>query len=234
MQSLKHIFWDLDHTLWDFESNSMVALEEVYDKHNLASMGVPDFADFSARYHVHNDKYWERFRKGYINRNTLRWKRFYVTLLEYKIVDEKLANLLGENYLDVLPLQKNLMPYAIEILDYCKQKNYQQHIITNGFEETQKIKMQQSGIASYFNKIITSEKAMSLKPHAAIFNYAMEQTQATTNNSIMIGDALEVDVKGAVDIGMQGVWYNPAGLINNSDVLATHTIAHFQELLHII
>jgi putative hydrolase of the HAD superfamily len=234
LKTYQHIFWDLDHTLWDFDTNSLTALKQTYDAHNLATLGITDFNTFSTRYHVHNEKYWERFRKGFINRETLRWKRFYVTLLDYKIADEALANALGSTYLDILPIQTNLMRNAIEILEYCKAKNIRQHIITNGFEGTQNVKMQNSNILHYFDKIITSERAMSLKPHAAIYNYALQQTGALVNGSLMIGDAIAVDVKGAIDFGMDAVWFNPHESKNTTTITPTHTVFQLQELLNIL
>jgi putative hydrolase of the HAD superfamily len=234
MKKYEHIFWDLDHTLWDFETNSHTALRHTFDAHNLQSLGITDFEAFSTCYHTHNDKYWERFRKGFINRETLRWKRFYVTLLDYKIANEKLANDLGSTYLDILPMQKKLMPNALEILGHCQNKNIAQHIITNGFEGTQNIKMQNSNILHFFDKIITSERAMSLKPHAPIYEYALAKTGATLNNSIMIGDAQAVDVKGALDIGMDAIWLNATNAKRDETIIPTHTILQLGELMGIL
>jgi putative hydrolase of the HAD superfamily len=205
---IKHIFWDLDHTLWDFEKNSVGALQEVYNNYKLQSLGINSFDDFNINYHIYNDKYWDRFRKGFITRAAMRWKRMYVTLQHYAINNETLAKEMGESYLDYLPLQPNLHNGAIEILEYCKAKKILQHIITNGFEATQAAKMKHSGIAPYFSKIITSEQAMSLKPNKEIFDYALQQTNATTNNSIMIGDANDVDILGATNAGIKSIWFN--------------------------
>ncbi|MCX8470255.1 MAG: YjjG family noncanonical pyrimidine nucleotidase [Chitinophagaceae bacterium] len=208
MEKYKHIFWDLDHTLWDFEKNSVAALQEVYHHFDLPSMGIPSFEEFNINYHTHNDKYWERFRKGFITREVMRWKRMYATMLDYKIANEKLASELGEAYLQFLPQQTNVFAHAIDVLEYAEAKGYAQHIITNGFENTQIEKMTNTNMLRYFDVIITSEKAMSMKPHKDIFNYALLKTGANLNNSIMIGDALDVDVLGAVNVGMDAVWFN--------------------------
>jgi putative hydrolase of the HAD superfamily len=232
MQKYKHIFWDLDHTLWDFETNSVAALQQVYIHFNLADKGVPAFDVFNKNYHLHNDKYWERFRKGFITREVMRWKRMYVTMMDYKIADEILAKEMGEAYLDFLPQQTNIFPYAIEILEHCKAKNIPQHIITNGFENTQIQKMQNSNLYTYFNALITSEKAMSLKPKKEIFEFAFAQTGATAADSVMIGDALDVDVLGAMQIGMDAVWFNPHGLVQQG--VRTYEIKSLQELFAIL
>jgi putative hydrolase of the HAD superfamily len=232
MKQYKHIFWDLDHTLWDFEKNSVAALQQVYHQFALMDKGVEDFNEFSIRYHAHNDKYWERFRKGFITREVMRWKRMYATMMDYKIVDEKLAGDMGEAYLAFLPLQINVFDNAIDILQHCADKGVQQHIITNGFEGTQMQKMTNSKMLHFFDAIITSEKAMSLKPHAPIYAFAFAKTGATIEDSVMIGDAVDVDVKGAMDVGMDAVWFNPHGLV--SDQKRTHEVKELKELFAII
>src|SRR6202022_359631 len=116
-----HLFFDLDHTLWDFEANSRQTLEELYHSFGLEARGVHDFDLFHKSYIVHNDKLWERYRNGYIKVDELRWKRVWLTLLDFKIGDEKLARAMGDSFLDLLPTRRRLFPYAPEILDYLRK-----------------------------------------------------------------------------------------------------------------
>ncbi len=208
MSTYKHLFFDLDHTLWDFESNSSVTLQQLYHDFKLMESGIEDFEQFRSTYEMHNERFWERFRKGFIRREDLRWKRMWHTLLDFKIADNELAHKLSEVYLSLLPQQGRLMPFALEILDYCVAKNYQIHLITNGFEVTQWQKMRTSGIDHYFKQVITSESSNSMKPMPAIFEYAIKATGASISESIMIGDTLEADVLGAQSYGMDQVYYN--------------------------
>lgn len=228
----KHVFFDLDHTLWDFEANATLTLQDLYQANALADRGIPSFEDFYARYSVHNDKLWDRFRKGIINRKELRFKRFWLTFLEYKIADEKLCNLLSEQFLQVLPTKTALFPYAVEVLDYLAAKNYPLHLITNGFEETQFLKMKHAGIEHYFTHVITSESAGSLKPHREIFDFAMNKAAATAGESIMIGDTLDVDILGAHNAGMDQVYFCPGTAATG--VTPTHTISCLSELKGIL
>ncbi|RBL93416.1 YjjG family noncanonical pyrimidine nucleotidase [Chitinophaga flava] len=228
----KHLFFDLDHTLWDFETNERETLLELYNNHNLANREVPTFEAFHASYQGHNERLWERFRKGFINRNELRDKRFRLTLLDFKIGDEKLCQSLALQFLDILPNKKVLFPETIETLDYLVAKNYPMHMITNGFEETQLRKMKNSGIEHYFTHIITSEVAGSLKPYPAIFEYAIAQAGTTAAESIMVGDAMELDIKGAHGVGMDQVYFNPAK--PPVDFTPTYTIGHLKELREIL
>lgn len=204
----KHIFFDLDHTLWDFDSNSKLTFKQLFEEYALTERGIDDFDEFFVKYNIHNDKLWERFRNGSIRRDDLRWKRIWFTLLDYKIGDTALAHELSAAYLEILPTQTILMPHAKEALEHCAN-SYQIHMITNGFDTTQKLKIQFSGIASYFSEIITSEKSHSMKPHPGIYEYALSTTGATADDAIMIGDALEVDIKGAKNAGWDQVYFNP-------------------------
>ena len=150
---------------WDFETNSRQTLHDLYHTHNLAARGVTDFDLFYKQYIVHNDKLWDRYRNGFIKVDELRWKRMWLTLLDFKIGDEPLARQMGQQFLDALPTRKTLFPYTIEILTYLKGKGYQLHLITNGFEKTQLSKLQYAGISDYFGAVITSEGSNSLKQH---------------------------------------------------------------------
>lgn len=205
----RYLFFDLDHTLWDFEKNSVQTLMVMHDQLGLKQLGIEDFDDFNAVYHQINDKLWDRFRKGFLSREELRWKRMFQTLIHYRIYDEQRAKEMSELYLEILPTQNHLFPYAKEILQYCSDKNYELHLITNGFELTQYQKLNNAGIAQYFQRMITSEQAMSMKPQPEIFEYAFQQTGAESHNSLMIGDALDIDVLGAARVGMDQVYFNP-------------------------
>lgn len=209
MSKYKHIFFDLDHTLWDFEANSAATLQRLYHDFSLEQLGVPGFESFRSTYERHNEKFWERFRKGYVQREELRWKRMWHTLLDFRIGDTDLAHKMSFIYLDMLPQQDRLMPYAQDTLEYCLSRNYKLHLITNGFETTQWQKMRTSGIDHYFAEVITSERSNSMKPKAGIFDFALATTGATVTESIMIGDSLEADIVGAQNYGMDYVYYNP-------------------------
>lgn len=227
----KHLFFDLDHTLWDFDKNSENTLRHLYQEYDLASHGIPDFEAFLSTYIVHNDRMWERFRNGFIKREELRWKRIWLTLLDFKIGDTALAYEMSAAYLEMLPTQTMLTPFAKDILDHCKSK-YEMHLITNGFETTQWQKLQFSGIASYFGHVITSEKSNCLKPHRGIFDYALSTTGASTDNCLMIGDALDIDIMGAHNAGWDQVYYNPGQ--KQHDKKPTYEIKCWKELIGVL
>lgn len=203
-----HLFFDLDHTLWDFEANSRQTLQELYQQFSLQDRGVHDFDLFHKNYLQHNDKLWDRYRNGYIKVDELRWKRMWLTLLDFKIADEPVARAMGVQFLELLPTRNLLFPDTIELLEYLKAGRYQLHMITNGFEKTQYSKLENSGLAPYFDVVITSEGSNSLKPHKEIFTYAFTKTGATPDNSIMIGDTIDVDILGGLNAGMDTVHVN--------------------------
>jgi putative hydrolase of the HAD superfamily len=227
----KHLFFDLDHTLWDFDANAKLTLKEIYSFFNLPSLGITPFDDFYKHYLHHNEILWDRYHKGFITGEDLKWKRMWRTLLEFKIGDEKLARLMSDKFLDLLPTRKLLFPHTIEILDYLTSKNYQLHLITNGFEKVQWSKLNNSGLNGYFKNVITSETSNSLKPKKEIFDFAMQKAGATVANSIMLGDNLDADIQGAMNVGMDSVFVNH---INATTALKpTYTVTHLKELENI-
>lgn len=230
-KSYQHIFFDLDHTLWDFDRNSAATLTKLYDEYALEEKGVADLNEFIEVYAAHNQKLWDRFRNGYIRRDELRWKRFWHTLLDFKVVTDTLAYELSSAYSEILPTQNLLTDHAQVLLDYCKEK-YTLHLITNGHDLTQKMKLQYSGISKYFSEIITSEKSFAMKPHSKIFEYALSATGANKDNCIMIGDSLEVDILGAQNAGWDAIYYNPKQKKHSEK--PTHEIKCLSELMSIL
>lgn len=224
----KDLFFDLDHTIWDFELNSKETLWDLHQQYALEAKGISDFDVFYSNYSVHNHRLWDRYTKGFIKQEELRWKRIYLSLLDYKIADEALSKEMSVDYLDILPNKKNLFPYTIEILDYLKNKNYKMHLITNGFESVQFKKIKNSNLADYFIEVITSEASNSLKPNKEIFDYALKASNAKLASSIMIGDNEAADIQGAINAGMDSIFVNHLQI--QPTVPATHTITHLKEL----
>ena len=146
----QHLFFDLDHTLWDFETNAKESLYDLHITHNLASRGVYSFDSFFNQYSYHNNKLWDRYTKGFIKQEELRWKRMWLALLDFKIADEALARRMAAEFLDILPLKKNLFPYTLEILTYLRDKGYIMHLITNGFDVVQHSKLASQQPATFF------------------------------------------------------------------------------------
>jgi len=228
MNKYQHLFFDLDHTLWDFDSNAKVALTSIYGKFNRQSQVNADFDDFYQKYLFHNYELWERYHKGLISSEDLKWKRMWRTMLDFKIADEPLAKELSAEFLEILPTQTLVFPHTFEILNYLRDKNYELHLITNGFEKTQWCKLQNCGMDKYFTHVITSEGSNSLKPKKEIFEYAMAKAGATVSQSIMIGDNLDADIQGGINAGMDTIFVNHIKADCNID--PTYIITHLKEL----
>ena len=226
----KHLFFDLDHTLWDFETNSHETLMDMFDAFSFLG-SHHNKLDFINRYNYHNDIYWEQFRKGELSREDLRHIRFRTTLSEFEIQDEELVKKLAVAYLEILPTKTNLFHDTIEVLEALVKK-YSIHIITNGFEEIQYKKIKSSGMEKYFKYVITSESAGKQKPDPIIFNYALQQTNAEIKNSLFIGDSIEADINGAKAVGMDYVFYNPKKTTHNEKFMLE--INSLSELLHFL
>ncbi len=232
MKQYKHLFFDLDHTIWDFETNAKETLQDLFIEYKLVEKGIDDFGNFFNRYSFHNHRLWDKYTKGQIKQDELRWKRMWLALLDYKIADEVLSKQLSVAFLTILPTKKRLFPYTIEILDYLVAKKYSIHLITNGFESVQYNKIKHSNLEKYFKEVITSEGSNSLKPQKEIFEFALEKTGALVNESIMIGDNLEADIQGGKNIGMDTIFVNH--LKAQPHIHATFTITHLKELEEIL
>jgi putative hydrolase of the HAD superfamily len=224
----RHLFFDLDHTLWDFNENARLTLSELYDELKLEKAGIENFENFLNVYLAHNEQLWEKYRNGVLKAEELRWKRMWNTLTDFGINNEDLARRLGHRFLELLPTRKILFAGAVETLQYLEDKGYQLHLITNGFEETQHCKLRNCGISEFFVEVITSEGSNSMKPKKEIFDYALNKAKALQHQSIMIGDSIEVDIKGAINAGIDQVYVNHAGEICN--IRPTYTVHSLREL----
>jgi len=218
----QHLFFDLDHTIWDFETNAKESLQDLYTAHNLVGRGVESFDHFFDHYSAHNHRLWDRYTKGFIKQEELKWKRMWLALLEFKIADEKLSRQMSLDFLEILPTKKALFEGTTELLTYLQGKGYQMHLVTNGFENVQHQKIKHAGLDSYFGAVITSEASNSLKPNKEIFDYAFAKTGATATASIMIGDNQDADIQGGIDAGMDTIFVNHIGATPH--VKATHEV----------
>lgn len=226
MKKYKHLFFDIDRTLWDYETNAREALQDMYHKWDLNSLSI-DFEVFLHEFDRYNELMWAKFQRGQIKKETLRDRRFYLTLKKLGIVNNDLARKLSVDYIELSPNKTNLYPDVIETLEYLKAK-YHLHIITNGFNEVQFRKLRNSGIERFFEKVITSDNAKSQKPNLKIFEYALTSVNAKKTESLMIGDDWNLDVMGAKAYGFDQVYFNPQAKFHEGQ--ATFEIKKMSEL----
>ena len=219
ISGIEHIFFDLDHTIWDFDTNSRTAFKEMFDVKGLQHIIQVPFEQFHQSYIIHNYKYWDLYSQGLISQEDLRWKRMDETLIEFKTVDRELAKSLSSIYLELLPQCTQLFPYTKEILTYLKNKNYQLHIVSNGFENTQHKKLKYSGIQDFFTHVITSEASNFIKPDKQIFEYSAQKSNTLLEKCIMIGDSPEADLKGAYNAGIPSIYVDHM----NKDTVVPYT-----------
>lgn len=217
MKSYEHLFFDLDHTLWDFDTNSKATLIELFEKYDLAKRGNTNGDDFVSVYLRINEQKWDLYRRGLIDKQRLRRERFYETFQNFGIDDPDFSHQFEIEYIDTCPHRTALIPGSIELLDYLKD-HYQLHIITNGFSEIQEIKLSKSGLKPYFDKIITSDEIGINKPAARIFVESMQMAKAERQNSLMIGDNLLADIVGARNCGIDQVYFNPEKISHEEKV----------------
>lgn len=223
MQEIKHIFFDLDHTLWDFEKNSAITFQYIFDLHNV-KVNTEKFLNY---YKSINFDYWRLYRNDQISKDALRYGRLKDTFdkISYEISDE-IINELSISYIKYLSEHNYLFEGALEVLDYLKDK-YVLHIITNGFNEVQRRKIYNSKIEKYFSQVITSEMVGLKKPNPMVFQYALNKADANANESLMIGDSWEADIMGAKNMNMKVIFCNFDQQSVDESVISIH---HLLEL----
>ncbi|TDQ30054.1 YjjG family noncanonical pyrimidine nucleotidase [Tenacibaculum caenipelagi] len=201
---IKHVFFDLDHTLWDFDKNSKLTFQQIFREQNI-TISIDTFLGV---YRPINLKYWQLYREDKIEKTALRYHRLKETFtdLNYKASDD-LIGLISEGYIRYLPSFNHLFSDTIEVLEYLESK-YHLHIITNGFKEVQNLKLEKSGIDKYFKQVITSECIGVKKPNPKVFEFALNKAQAQAYESVMIGDSYEADVMGAINSGMMAIHFS--------------------------
>ena len=227
MEHITDVFFDLDHTLWDFEKNSALAFEKVLNKH---AVNV-DLKVFLFHYVPLNLKYWELYRHEKVTQEVLRYGRLKDTfdLLDYEIDDETI-DLLSKEYIHYLPQFNHLFEGTIEVLEYLQPK-YNLHIITNGFQEVQTGKMKNSGIDKYFQTITNSEMAGVKKPNPKIFEFALSNANVRKQNAIMVGDCLDADVNGALDFGIDAIHFNESQIEIPSHIKQINHLIELKKIL---
>lgn len=229
----KHIFFDLDHTLWDHNTNSRLALEEVYEIFNLAQKGVSCTQDFYQVFSDVNFSLWEKYEAGKITQNQLRLDRFILIFNELGIKNHDICDSVSESYMEISTKKPNLLPNAYETLQYLQPK-YPLHIITNGFDDVQSVKMEAGKITHFFKEIITSQNSGYKKPDARIFEYALKKAGANAEECLMIGDSFPSDILGATRAGIDAVFFNPDQRNQDISMKPTYEIRDLGELRGIL
>ncbi|TCK68560.1 putative hydrolase of the HAD superfamily [Winogradskyella wandonensis] len=213
MTDIKHIFFDLDHTLWDFDKNSALTFRKIFDIHNVNV----ELDTFLNTYEPINFKYWKLYREEKVTKSELRYGRLNEAFNGINVsVSDKLIHQLSEDYINYLTTFNHVFDNTHEILDYLSH-NYELHIITNGFEEAQEKKLKASKLNHYFKTVTNSEMAGVKKPNPKIFKLALDLANARPEESLMIGDSLEADVQGSINVGMKSVYfdYKDANYVKN-------------------
>ena len=226
---VKHIYFDLDHTLWDFDTNSRLTLQEMYVAFKMDKIGFENFDVFHKTYLKVNQVYWSWYRNGKITKEQLRVGRFRDTLLERDFSDDILVEQLQSYYVKESPEKAQLMPGAIEVLEHIWGR-YELHIITNGFKEVQNRKLENSKISHYFRNVIISEETGFQKPDVRIFRHAERESGSTPGNSLMIGDSFEADILGATRAGWDAIHLLEA----NENASKLHGVRYIRNLTKLL
>ena len=203
---IQHIFFDLDNTLWDHRKNAYLTLKEIFKREEITEKFSIGFEEFHTEYFTINEKLWAQIRDGEIDKEYLRKHRFYDSFLFFGVDDFELSQVFENQFLDVIINYNDLVPGAFEILEYLSDKNYDLHILSNGFQEVTHKKCELSGIKNYFKTITSADEINIRKPHPEVYDYALKKANAQKENSMMIGDDWIADVEGGKAFGLEVVF----------------------------
>ncbi len=230
MSRYSHLFFDLDHTLWDTDMNAEESLREIFKEQGLSEKGIPDFDQFHRCYRNHNERLWGLYAENKVGKDAVRTHRFLHTLQDFDIYNAELAHTIADQFVQRTPFKKHLLPGAVSLLNQLRGK-FSLSIITNGFKEAQHIKLNASGLSGYFDHVFISEEIGVHKPDPQIFHHAVEKTGAAgMEQCMMIGDTFQTDVFGALNVGMTAVHFAPGGEIMHHHPVIT--IRALEDLLH--
>lgn len=205
MKTYKHLFFDLDNTLWDFKANAREAFHGIFSR--LGLLERMDFDRFLNTYEKHNEYLWTEYRKGKMKKDHLRTERMILTFREMGIDDQDLPQITGDLYIQEAPQKANLFPGVHETLKYLGER-YKMYILTNGFSEVQLKKINSSNLQAYFTKVFMAEMVGYQKPDKRFFEYAIKSVHAHKSECLMIGDDPEADIRGAYHAGIDQVYFN--------------------------
>ena len=228
---LQHIFFDLDHTIWDFDRNAEETLHELYHTYELSGIGLHSADQFIEVYTRNNHSLWADYHLGKISKEVLRETRFSKTFIDMGVPAELVPAKFEDDYVRICPTKTNLFPQAHETLTYLSEK-YQLHLISNGFQESTEMKIETTGLGVYFDTIVISECVGCNKPDRAIFEFALDGAKAKVEESLMIGDSIEADIRGAQAFGMKAIFFNPERKDNPADV--EHEIVELKQLMEFL
>jgi len=227
LKTYQHIFFDLDHTLWDYDRNVTESLSELYLHYDLLGLGIPTFQNFFDSFHHINYQLWDWYNVGKIDKENLRKERFRMIFEHAGASPDGIPLPFEEDFMHRTSSKSHVFPYTFEILNYLQGK-YKLHIITNGFDESQAKKINSAKLGSYFDLIVTSETTGHKKPDARIFHHTVEKLGTRHEHCLMIGDNPNSDIMGAINAGIDQVYFNPEG--KQIELQPTYTIAHLREL----
>ena len=224
------VIFDLDRTLWDFEKNSQLMITELFHRYELADKGIPSVFDFLEVYKKVNDKLWEQLNVGKISKADLRDRRFYESMLQFGLNSRAIAKKMGGDYIKECPSMGYLVEGALEVVQYLSPK-YKLAILSNGFKETQSVKMKTTGLKPFFDLVLTSEDVEVHKPHPRGYEWVCKEFGISPSQAIMIGDHYKTDIAGAAAVGMDQIYFNPLGVKTKETTYQIEKLVEIKNIL---
>jgi putative hydrolase of the HAD superfamily len=230
-QAYRYIFFDLDHTLWDFDTNARETLRELYQVYALEKHGLQAADEFVDGFFAVNDQLWDAHSQGQLDKERLRTERFGRVFTYLGLDLSCLPAELGSEYIQRCCRKAGLLPYALEVLKALHGR-YRLCILTNGFSDSQQHKLEAAAIHTYFDAVYTADEIGYQKPDPAYFQAVMQRLNTRPEECLMIGDNLKTDILGAQAAGLDHIYYNPNR--RRYTLYVQHDISCLSELLNLL
>lgn len=231
MPMIRHIFFDLDNTLWDHRKNAWLTIKVIFETEQIAERFSISFTEFHNEYYTINENLWAQIRDGEIDKEYLRIHRFYDSFQFFGIDDAALSEKFENRFLEEILHHNELVQDTVEILNYLRQKNYRLHVLSNGFQEVTSRKCELSGITEYFETITSADEINIRKPQPEVFAYALQKSGAAVEESIIIGDDWIADIEGGLAFGMDAVFFDRFNDDYDAEVKTVKTLAELKNFL---
>lgn len=225
MERYTTILFDIDDTLVDFKKSEKIGLEYC---HTCFFQNLVDIETFEKEYAKINRALWQEVEQGTMTIPLLRKERFRKVCETFKMVPNEA---IAQNYEEQLIEHSEWLDGAVEVLEELKQRRFKIGFLTNGFSYIQRKKYKKLEMDRYSDVIVISEEVGTSKPHPTIFRYTLDQIGSQAEETLMVGDSLESDGKGAKQAGIDFCWCTPNPVI---DWRPTFLISCIKELGKVI
>ena len=224
----QHLLFDADDTLFDFQKSAAQAFSVMCQRND-----IPEPPETYQLYDAINAVLWAEFEQGKISKDFVTHERYIRFLHQLKL--DRDPHKCNHDYLAALGDATFPFPHTEEVCQTLVDRGHFLYIVTNAVASVQKRRLQQCTFSHLFKDVFISEEAGAAKPSKAYFDYVCARIPGLTpENTLVIGDSLTTDIRGANNAGLPCCWLNPKKKPAPSDLTIHYEIQQLPELLEFV